>query len=165
MASTPTQLSAEKTHQPERTRLPASGSDRWRRSGIRGQTGAQAAAVRFWLMGFLWEKLRGVEAMGFGDVKMMLMVGAYIGWRAHHNSRFSSALERFAGRDFLMLKARQSRSSDEVALRNFPGRRSIVSLLVGTRIIEWYAIAIRIGLETVFFRTLRVPSWIVWAGR
>jgi hypothetical protein len=27
-------------------------------------------------MGFLWEKLRGVEAMGFGDVKMMLMVGA-----------------------------------------------------------------------------------------
>jgi len=25
-------------------------------------------------MGFLWEKLRGVEAMGLGDVKMMFMV-------------------------------------------------------------------------------------------
>ena len=26
-----------------------------------------------------WEKLRGVEGLGFGDVKMMCMVGAYLG--------------------------------------------------------------------------------------
>src|SRR5438046_6783089 len=43
--------------------------------------GALAGGGSLWLMGFLWEKLRGVEAMGFGDVKMMLMVGAYLGWR------------------------------------------------------------------------------------
>src|SRR5438876_4654077 len=43
--------------------------------------GALAGGGSLWLMGFLWEKLRGVEAMGFGDVKMMLMVGVYLGWR------------------------------------------------------------------------------------
>src|SRR5437762_535383 len=43
--------------------------------------GALAGGGSLWLMGFMWEKLRGVEAMGFGDVKMMLMVGAYLGWR------------------------------------------------------------------------------------
>src|SRR6058998_2748993 len=43
--------------------------------------GAVAGGGSLWLMGFLWEKVRGVEAMGFGDVKMMLMVGAYLGWR------------------------------------------------------------------------------------
>ncbi|HVS22049.1 MAG TPA: prepilin peptidase, partial [Pyrinomonadaceae bacterium] len=43
--------------------------------------GALAGGGSLWLMGFIWEKLRGVEAMGFGDVKMMLMVGAFLGWR------------------------------------------------------------------------------------
>src|SRR5256886_7277693 len=43
--------------------------------------GALAGGGSLWLMGFMWEKLRGVEAMGFGDVKMMLMVGAFLGWR------------------------------------------------------------------------------------
>src|SRR5450759_409444 len=31
--------------------------------------GALAGGGSLWLMGFLWEKLRGVEAMGLGDVK------------------------------------------------------------------------------------------------
>jgi Flp pilus assembly protein protease CpaA len=31
------------------------------------------------LVRWTWEKLRGVEVLGFGDVKMMCMVGAYLG--------------------------------------------------------------------------------------
>jgi len=48
--------------------------------------GALVGGGSLWLMGFMWEKLRGVEAMGFGDVKMMFMVGAFcarmIAWYA-----------------------------------------------------------------------------------
>src|SRR5207253_3602338 len=53
----------------------------WIVSLIGATIGAIAGGGSLWLMGFLWEKLRGVEAMGFGDVKMMLMVGAFLGWR------------------------------------------------------------------------------------
>src|SRR6266404_5478201 len=53
----------------------------WLVSIIGATIGALAGGGSLWLMGFMWEKLRGVEAMGFGDVKMMLMVGAFLGWR------------------------------------------------------------------------------------
>jgi len=32
-----------------------------------------------WGVGFLWKLLRGYEGMGFGDVKLMAMVGAFLG--------------------------------------------------------------------------------------
>src|SRR5207249_1510284 len=53
----------------------------WLVSIIGAAIGALAGGGSLWLMGFMWEKLRGVEAMGLGDVKMMLMVGAFLGWR------------------------------------------------------------------------------------
>ncbi len=41
--------------------------------------GAALGAGVLWGIGAVWEKLRGVEAMGLGDVKMMAMVGAFTG--------------------------------------------------------------------------------------
>ncbi len=41
--------------------------------------GAALGAGFLWCLGALWERLRGVEAMGLGDVKMMAMVGAFTG--------------------------------------------------------------------------------------
>jgi len=41
--------------------------------------GATFAAFFIWAIGAVYGKLRGVEAMGFGDVKLMAMVGAFLG--------------------------------------------------------------------------------------
>src|SRR5207245_2376443 len=60
---------------------PLQGQPLWLVSLAGGIIGAILGGGSLWLMGFLWERLRGVEAMGLGDVKMMLMVGAYLGWR------------------------------------------------------------------------------------
>ncbi len=41
--------------------------------------GAALGSGLLWAVGAIWLRLRGVEAMGFGDVKMMAMVGAFTG--------------------------------------------------------------------------------------
>src|SRR4026207_987746 len=41
--------------------------------------GALIGGGSLWLMGWTWEKLRGIEAMGLGDGKMMFMGGASLG--------------------------------------------------------------------------------------
>jgi prepilin signal peptidase PulO-like enzyme (type II secretory pathway) len=53
-----------------------------------------------WLVGAIWKLLRGVDAMGLGDVKMMFAVGALLGWRLTLLSiflgAFSGALSAFS---------------------------------------------------------------------
>jgi len=101
--------------------------------------GALVGGGFLWLMGFMWEKLRGVEAMGFGDVKMMLMVGAFLGWRltiltiligAFTGSVIGIAvMYRRGGRNLQMM----------LPFGIFLGIGSIISLLLGSQVIAWYA--------------------------
>jgi len=50
------------------------------RTPISAIGGAALGAAGLYLLAFLWEKLRGVEAMGMGDVKMLGMAGALLGF-------------------------------------------------------------------------------------
>lgn len=100
--------------------------------------GALAGGGSLWLMGFLWEKLRGVEAMGFGDVKMMFMVGAYLGWRLTILTILIGAFTgSLAGIAVMMRRGRNLQMMLPFGI--FLGIGSIVSLLAGSRIIVWYA--------------------------
>jgi|SRR5215472_486063 len=111
----------------------------WLVSMIGAAIGALAGGGSLWLMGFAWEKLRGIEAMGFGDVKMMFMVGAFLGWRLTILTILLAALTgSIAG---LMIMARRGSRNLQMMLPFgiFLGIGSIVSLLLGSRIITWYA--------------------------
>ena len=111
----------------------------WAISLIGAAVGALAGGGSLWLMGFLWEKLRGVEAMGLGDVKMMLMVGAYLGWRLTILTILIGALSGSLAGVSLMLRRGSRDLQMMLPFGIFLGIGSLVSLLIGTRIIEWYA--------------------------
>ena len=111
----------------------------WAVSLIGAVVGALAGGGSLWLMGFLWEKLRGVEAMGLGDVKMMLMVGAYLGWRLTILTILIGALSGSLAGVSVMLRRGSRDLQMMLPFGIFLGIGSIVSLLIGSRIIEWYA--------------------------
>ena len=100
--------------------------------------GALVGGGFLWLVGWLWERARGVEAMGLGDVKMMLMVGAYLGWPLTLLTIFVGVLTgSFAG---VAAMARRGERDMQMLLPFgiFLGLGSLVSLLFGARIIDWY---------------------------
>src|SRR2546430_12910393 len=105
----------------------------WLVSLIGAVIGALAGGGSLWMMGFLWEKLRGVEAMGFGDVKMMLMVGAYLGWRLTILTILIGALSGSLAGVSLMLRRGSRDLQMMLPFGIFLGIGSIASLLIGTR--------------------------------
>jgi leader peptidase (prepilin peptidase) / N-methyltransferase len=111
----------------------------WLVSLIGAAMGALAGGGSLWLMGFAWEKLRGVEAMGFGDVKMMLMVGAFLGWRLTILTILLGALSGSIGGIMVMMRRGSRNLQMMLPFGIFLGIGSIVSLLLGSRIIAWYA--------------------------
>ncbi|HVF27767.1 MAG TPA: prepilin peptidase [Pyrinomonadaceae bacterium] len=114
------------------------GYPEWVVSLVGAIIGALAGGGSLWLVGWLWERLRGVEAMGLGDVKMMFMVGAYLGWPLTVLTIFIAVL---AGSIIgVALMARRGERDMQMLLPFgiFLGLGALVSLLTGTSIINWY---------------------------
>lgn len=92
-----------------------------------------------WLMGWLWEKFRGVEAMGLGDVKMMFMVGGYLGWRLTILNIFLGVFSGSLIGIALMAKRGDRNMQMLLPFGIFLGIGAIAALLIGSHIVEWYA--------------------------
>ncbi|MEN3327475.1 MAG: leader peptidase (prepilin peptidase) / N-methyltransferase [Acidobacteriota bacterium] len=101
--------------------------------------GALIGGGSLWLMGWTWEKLRGVEAMGLGDVKMMFMVGAYLGWRLTILTIFAGVLTGSIIGIVLMARQRDRNMQTLLPFGIFLGLGAIFSLLFGVHLVEWYA--------------------------
>src|SRR5215813_9888063 len=111
----------------------------WVVSLVGALIGALLGGGSLWLMGWTWEKLRGIEAMGLGDVKMMFMVGAYLGWRLTILTIFLGVLSGSVIGILLMLRQGKRNMQLLLPFGVFLGLGAITALLVGQRIVEWYA--------------------------
>ncbi|HVF49648.1 MAG TPA: prepilin peptidase [Pyrinomonadaceae bacterium] len=134
----------------------------WGLSLVGALVGAVVGAGFLWLMGWIWQRLFGVEGMGLGDVKMMAMVGAYLGWpltiltifiavltasivgvaqtirRAWHDTRRWKLRLSSGARAALFRRRTRRGLKSSLPFGIFLGIGSIISLLVGLSIISWY---------------------------
>ena len=100
--------------------------------------GALVGGGSLWLMGWIWEKLRGVEAMGLGDVKMMFMVGAYLGWRLTILTIFIGVLSGSIIGVALMARQRERNMQMLLPFGIFLGIGAVAALLFGSQLVGWY---------------------------
>ena len=145
--------------------LPGADSS-WRiLSALDSLTGAVVGASFIYGAGAIYLRARGVEGMGFGDVKLMAMVGAFLGTRLTIFTIFAGSI---AGSLFglwtlsaIWMKRTQRRMqrhhesasearrhawvSATIALRRFPmpfgvflGGMAMVALFFGNQFLRWY---------------------------
>jgi len=114
------------------------GAPAWLLSLVGALLGALVGGGFLWLVGWAWEKARGVQAMGLGDVKMMLMVGAYLGPPLTVLTLFVGVLTGSVVGVALMLGRGERDMKMLLPFGIFLGIGALVSLLFGAPIIDWY---------------------------
>ena len=111
---------------------------RWLVSLFAGLLGAIAGGGSLWLVGELWKRLRGVDAMGLGDVKMMLGVGALLGWRLSLLAIFFGAFAGAVIGTIVVARQKERDMQTQVPFGIFLGIGSILAFVFGEKLIGWY---------------------------
>ena len=90
-----------------------------------------------YLIGYLWEKFRKIEAMGGGDVKFMAMVGSFLGWKGAFLTIMLGALSgSVVGVALIVLKKHQA--EQVIPFGPFLVFGTLLTLFMGNEIISWY---------------------------
>ena len=110
----------------------------WAISLIGAILGGLVGGGSLWLVGKIWKLLRNVDAMGLGDVKMMFAVGALLGWRLVFLSIFIGAFTGAIAGIFVIFGQKKKDFQAQIPFGIFLGIGSIVALLFGERLINWY---------------------------
>jgi len=93
--------------------------------------------------GILWAiaegyfRLTGREGMGGGDVKLLAMIGAFLGWRAIPVTLMIASLSGTALGVIMMLRAGEGRQM-AIPFGPFLAFGAVVALFAGEPLIEWY---------------------------
>ncbi len=114
------------------------GQPAWLVSLVGAVLGAIAGGGSLWLVGAIWKKLRGVEAMGLGDVKMMLGVGALLGWRLALLSIFLAAFAGALIGIVVIMKQKDRDFQAQIPFGVFLGIGSVAAFLFGEQMVNWY---------------------------
>ncbi len=109
----------------------------WSLSLIGSVLGAAVGGGTLWLVREGYYRFRHVEGMGLGDVKMMLMVGAFLGWQLTLLTIFlGSLIGSLVG--ILLIVIRGGNMKMQIPFGVFLGPAAIMALFVGQQLITWY---------------------------
>ncbi len=114
------------------------GNPPWVLSLAGALLGALVGGGSLWLIGAIWKALRGVEAMGLGDVNRLLGIGALLGWRLTILTIFLGAFTGAIAGVILIARQKDKDMQTQIPFGIFLGIGSIVALLFGDQMIAWY---------------------------
>ncbi len=115
---------------------PFLGGGDWRRVWM-ALSGAALGAGLLWSVGAIYQRLRGVEAMGLGDVKMMAMVGAFTGPKGVVFTIFAASVAgAVVGLALIPLRGRSLR--DALPFGCFLAPAALAGLAWGARAVDGY---------------------------
>jgi leader peptidase (prepilin peptidase)/N-methyltransferase len=98
--------------------------------------GAVAGAAVPWLIGEAYYRLRRIEGLGMGDVKMLAMVGAFLGWQMALVTLFAgSLLGVMVGVPLTIIKRDRYYM---IPLGTFLAIGAVAATFVGPPLLEWY---------------------------
>ena len=86
---------------------------------------------------WLWFRLKGVEAMGLGDVKMLAMIGAFLGWKQVWVVLFLASLSG-AVIGIAILRSRKRSLASRLPFGTFLAVAAFLASLVGDALVRWY---------------------------
>ncbi len=102
-------------------------------------TGAAIPPLFLWAGGKLFEKFRGKEGLGLGDVKMMAMMGAFLGLRGALLALIlGSLVGSVIGLAYIKITKQDARSY-ELPFGTFLAAAGIFVAFEGEKVIRWYA--------------------------
>jgi leader peptidase (prepilin peptidase)/N-methyltransferase len=91
-----------------------------------------------WLMGEIYFRIRHEEGMGFGDVKMLAMIGAFLGWKLMLLTLIlSSFIGSVVGLGMIALKRGDMKYA--LPFGTFLAVGALVAAAAGDGIVNWYA--------------------------
>jgi leader peptidase (prepilin peptidase)/N-methyltransferase len=100
-------------------------------------------ATPLFAIGWLWEKLRNIEAMGGGDVKLMGMVGSFLGWKGALLTIMLGALAgSVVGITLILLK--RHKMDKVIPFGPFLAIGAVMTMFYGYDIVSWYLGLIRL---------------------
>lgn len=105
--------------------------------------GAIVPAGAIWFGGWLFEKLRHKEGLGFGDVKMLAMVGAFLGIGGALLTVIVGALAgSIIGLAFIKITGKDT-ATFQLPFGTFLGAAAFFAAVEGQSVIGWYAQTLR----------------------
>ncbi len=112
-------------------------------SVINSFIGLVCGAAPLLILGWIWEKLRHVEAMGGGDVKLMGMFGSFLGWKS---ALLIIMLGAIAGSvvGVTLILLRKHEADHVIPFGPFLAAGGVATMLYGSDIISWYLGLLRI---------------------
>lgn len=109
----------------------------WLQAVLGSLLGVALGGGVLWLVAALYLKWRKFEGMGFGDIKMMAMVGAFLGWKYAWLTIFTgSLLGALVGSAYILVSKRGARY--ELPFGTFLGLGAILVIMKGPQFVSWY---------------------------